>query len=255
MIEALAHAGIPTIPVRVWHDGDKWRKRPLADKWDEATTDCEVLARWSRQWPEALPGVPLERVGWVAIDVDADDAAFWEVWEGLGPRGPYSKIQTVSVGWHFVFAQPPEQITRFKWTEGVEILGTASVLTVYDVEEILFPKVAPRAILPEVFRKPYARSHVCPIKKREAATAPQRDGLTLMLPTPPLRCGSWTRAIGAATTTAGSILLVRARRWASAAESSCGGAGAIRYTPLMGAQLRGFGTAQSAHMAGHCGRH
>jgi len=176
MIEALAHAGIPTIPVRVWHDGDKWRKRPLADKWDEATTDCEVLARWSRQWPEALPGVPLERVGWVAIDVDADDAAFWEVWEGLGPRGPYSKIQTVSGGWHFVFAQPPEQITRFKWTEGVEILGTASVLTVYDVEEILFPRVAPRAILPEVFRKPYARSHVCPIKKREAATAPQRDG-------------------------------------------------------------------------------
>ena len=50
MIEALAHAGIPTIPVRVWHEG-KWRKKPLVDKWDDATADGEVLARWERKWP------------------------------------------------------------------------------------------------------------------------------------------------------------------------------------------------------------
>jgi len=108
----------------------------------------------------------------------------------------------------------------------------------------------------EEFHARLMRAHMCaPLKRGKQLPHRRGMGLTLMLPTPPLRCGSWTRAIGAATTTAGSILLVRARRWASAAESSCGGAGAIRYTPLMGAQLRGFGTAQSAHMAGHCGRH
>jgi hypothetical protein len=154
VVEALAHAGIPTIPVKVWHDG-RWKKEPLV-KWDQATTDCGTLEEWSRRWPDARPGIPLREVGWVAIDVDAEGLAFWEVWDGLGPRGPYSKIQTVSGGWHFVFAQPPEAISRFKWSEGVEVLGTASVLTVYDVEEILFPRVAPRAMLPEVFRKPFA---------------------------------------------------------------------------------------------------
>jgi hypothetical protein len=158
MIDALAQAGIPTIPVRVWYE-DRWRKQPLG-KWGDATTDCEMLARWERQWPEALPGVPLERVGWVAIDVDADDPAFWEIWNGLGPRGPYSKIQTVSGGWHFVFAQPDPPIGKMQWSQrnvDVEILGASCLLTVYDVEEILFPRVAPRAVLPEVFRKPYAR--------------------------------------------------------------------------------------------------
>jgi hypothetical protein len=183
MIEALAHAGIPTIPVRVWYE-DRWRKRPLA-KWQqeasEATTDCEVLARWERKWPEALPGVPLAAVGWVAIDVDADDAAFWEIWNGLGPRGPYSKIQTVSGGWHFVFAQPDPPIGKMQWSErngDVEILGTSCLLTVYDVEEILFPRVAPRAALPEVFRKPYAGVTKGPLsnKQRPAAHTPPQGG-------------------------------------------------------------------------------
>jgi Bifunctional DNA primase/polymerase, N-terminal len=178
MIEALAHAGIPTIPVRVWYDGEKWRKRPLAEKWDDATTDCETLAQWERKWPEALPGVPLERVGWCAIDVDADDPAFWEIWNGLGPRGPYSKIQTVSGGWHFVFAQCDPPIGKMQWSErngDVEILGSSCLLTVYDVDEILFPRVAPRAVLPEVFRKPYARPDGNPRIKREAIVAPQGD--------------------------------------------------------------------------------
>jgi Bifunctional DNA primase/polymerase, N-terminal/Primase C terminal 2 (PriCT-2) len=171
MIEALAHAGIPTIPVRVWYDG-KWRKQPL-EKWDDATTDCETLARWQRQWPDARPGVPLERVGCVAIDVDADDPAFWEIWNGLGPRGPYSKIQTVSGGWHFVFAQCDPPIGKMQWSErngDVEILGASCLLTVYDVDEILFPRVAPRAVLPEVFRKPYVRPHGYPSIKATPVT-------------------------------------------------------------------------------------
>lgn len=160
----LAFSGIPTIPVQVWQEEGQWKKQPLAE-WDRATIDEDQITAWSRKWPDALPGIPLAAVGWCAVDVDdAECAAFWAVWNGLGPRGPYSKVRTISGGWHFVFAQPPEPISRFKWCEGVEGLGTASVLTVYDAEAILFPRVAPRAVLPKVFWKPMARPEVCPIK-------------------------------------------------------------------------------------------
>jgi hypothetical protein len=53
-----------------------------------------------------------------------------------------------------VFAQPPESITKFEWMPGVEILGTSCLLTCYDLEALRFPYVAPRAILPKMFRKP-----------------------------------------------------------------------------------------------------
>jgi hypothetical protein len=54
-----------------------------------------------------------------------------------------------------VFAQPPKPITgRFKWCEGVEVLGEGCLLTCYDLEELKFPHVAPRAVLPKMFWKP-----------------------------------------------------------------------------------------------------
>ena len=127
---ALAFSGIPTIPVRVWGEEGQWRKQPLAE-WDRATIDEDQITAWRRKWLDARPGVPLAAVGWCVVDVDDPEcAAFWEVWDGLGPRGPYSKVRTISGGWHFVFAQPPQPISRIKWCEGVEVLGTASVLTV-----------------------------------------------------------------------------------------------------------------------------
>ena len=149
----LAFAGFPAIPVKVWQDEGKWRKQPLA-KWDDATTDELTLERWWRAWPDALPGIPLARVGWVAIDVDdPDDAAFCEVWGSWICKGPHSAIRTPSGGMHYVFAQPSPPISKMQWSAGVEILGSSCLLTVYDVEEILFPRVAPRAILPEIFCK------------------------------------------------------------------------------------------------------
>lgn len=184
MTIALAQAGIPTIPVRVWQDEGKWRKRPLAEKWDDATTDCETLARWSRQWPEARPGVPLERVGWVAIDLDDyNDPSFREAWvkpekvvfrKGRRVIEPehYSIYATPSGGRHIVFAQPdPPLAGRMRWSAGVEVLGIGTLLTVYDVGAILYPRVAQRAVLPEVFRKPYGGPHGCPINK-EGRVAP-----------------------------------------------------------------------------------
>ena len=150
----LAFAGFPTIPVKVWQDEGKWRKQPLA-KWDDATIDEAIIASWWRAWPDALPGIPLAQVGWAAIDVDdPDDAAFREVWGSWVCKGPHSAIRTPSGGMHYVFAQPSPPISKMQWSAGVEILGSSCLLTVYDVEEILFPRVAPRAILPEIFCKP-----------------------------------------------------------------------------------------------------
>jgi hypothetical protein len=171
----LAFAGVPTIPVRVWEEEGRWRKQPLVE-WDRATIDEDQIERWWRVWPDARPGVPLAAVGWCAVDVDDPEAgAFWEVWDGLGPRGPHSKVRTVSGGWHFVFAQPPEPISKMQWCEGVEVLGSSCLLTIHDAEAVLFPRVAPRAVLPEVFWKPLARLMGDPIKKPPVAGAATRD--------------------------------------------------------------------------------
>jgi Bifunctional DNA primase/polymerase, N-terminal/Primase C terminal 2 (PriCT-2) len=168
----LAFSGIPTIPVQVWHVDGNWKKRPLVD-WDQATIDENQIERWWRKWPQARPGIPLAAVGWCVIDVDdpADEA-----WLGLQPLrmlGPHSRIKTPSGGLHLVFAQPPEPISKFQWSPGVEILGSSCLLTVHDVDEILFPRVAPRAVLPEVFWKPHVRLDVYPtIKGRPSAHRP-----------------------------------------------------------------------------------
>jgi hypothetical protein len=168
MTLALAAAGIPTIPVRVWHDGGRWKKEPHAVKWDDATTNRETLERWQRQWPEALPGVPLARVGWAVIDLDDyNDAAFREAWvkpekvvsrKGRATLVPehYSIYATPSGGRHIVFAQPDPPIAgRMRWSTGVEVLGSGCLLTVYDWNAILYPRVAQRCVLPEVFRRPF----------------------------------------------------------------------------------------------------
>jgi hypothetical protein len=52
---AFAEAGFPIIPVRVYRDGERWRKLPQV-KWDRATTNETQIERWWRIWPDALPG-------------------------------------------------------------------------------------------------------------------------------------------------------------------------------------------------------
>jgi hypothetical protein len=144
----------PVIPVALYQDGaGKWKKRPLAS-WDAATTDPQVVGGWWHVWPDALPGIPLRLTDLVVVDADTPEAV--EELKTLWMLGPHSKVTTPSGGLHLVFAQPPERISRFSWSDGVEILGTSSLLTVYDVEELRFPRVAPRAVLPEMFWKPKA---------------------------------------------------------------------------------------------------
>jgi hypothetical protein len=153
---SLIFHGIPILPVKVWHD-EKWKKEPLVS-WDEATIDETQIERWWLRWPEALPGIPLRKVDWVVIDVDDPEnaTAFWEVWNNLGPRGPYSKVQTPSGGWHFVYSQHPQHpVRKFQWCDGVEILGSSCLIAIYNVEEIL--SAAPRAWLPKPFWEPCPR--------------------------------------------------------------------------------------------------
>ena len=83
---------------------------------------------------------------------------------------PYSIYKTPSGGRHVVFRQPDPPIKgRFRWSEGVEILANC-LLTVHDVGAILYPSIAPRAVLPDVFRRPYEGEGV----KEEIADARSR---------------------------------------------------------------------------------
>jgi hypothetical protein len=146
-------------------------------KWDIATSDPEIIADWWRVWPDALPGIPLARMGWAVVDADrregkADGVA---AVTDIGCLGPHSKIATPSGGLHLVFAQPSPPIAgRFNWCEGVEILGEGCLLTCYDLEELKFPHVAPRAILPKMFWQPREAQGCC---EREPTNKPRPRAL------------------------------------------------------------------------------
>jgi hypothetical protein len=157
---AFGEAGFPIIPVRLSHDGERWRKLPLTT-WDQATSN-EVTIEWFwRKWPDALPGIPLARMNWAVVDADRRDGVdgVAQVTD-LDPLGPHSRIATPSGGLHLVFAQPNPPIHgRFKWCEGVEVLGQGCLLTCYDLEELKFPDPAwcrtkLRAPLPKMFWQP-----------------------------------------------------------------------------------------------------
>jgi hypothetical protein len=151
---AFADANFPIIPVRVYRDGERWRKQPMVG-WDLATTKEITIRSWWSDWPDALPAIPLKKTNLCAVDADKREGVDGvAAVTGLGPLGPHSRIATPSGGLHLVFAQPPEPITKLDWCEGVEVLGTSCLLTCYDLDELRFPFVAPRAVLPEMFRKP-----------------------------------------------------------------------------------------------------
>jgi hypothetical protein len=149
---AFGEAGFPIIPVALRFDEarSKWRKEPMAP-WSLATTDEATIAGWWQRWPEALPGIPLRMVDWAVVDADTVEGV--AAVTGLGPLGPHSAVTTRSGGRHLVFAQPDPPVTKHDWCEGVEVLGSSCLLTCYDLEELKFPRVAPRAVLPKMFWK------------------------------------------------------------------------------------------------------
>jgi hypothetical protein len=152
---AFVEAGFPILPVRIYQQDGRWKKLPLRE-WDLATTDEATIARWWSDWPDALPAIPLKKTNLCVVDADLREGVDGVAQvTGLGPLGPHSRIATPSGGLHLVFAQPDPPITsKFTWAPGVEVLGSASLLTCYDLEELKFPHVAPRAVLPKMFWKP-----------------------------------------------------------------------------------------------------
>jgi hypothetical protein len=167
---AFAECNFPIIPVRVCRDGDRWHKQPMVG-WDLATTNEITIRSWWSDWPDALPAIPLRRTNWAVIDADRREGVDGVAQvTGLGPLGPHSRITTPSGGLHLVFAQPDPPITKLNWCEGVEVLGTSCLLTCYDLEELKFPFVAPRAVLPEMFRRPKAENGQCPALIRQRRT-------------------------------------------------------------------------------------
>jgi putative DNA primase/helicase len=120
---ALAAAGIPIFPavVKAKKDRSGWDKIPAIAKgqnWREvATTDQNQIRMWWRDRPECVPGIPLGRIGLVALDpdrhqgVDAPDgmANFAELARRLNDIPPHPVTITAGGGEHHIFRQLPGQ--------------------------------------------------------------------------------------------------------------------------------------------------
>jgi Bifunctional DNA primase/polymerase, N-terminal len=129
---ALAAHGVPGFPVRVYPVGDRWRKEPHIKDWAaRATTDKAKIEEWWRCWPEAMVGVPLERVGLVVIDCDRHGdgqdgvAALREI-----DLPPHQAVTTMSGGEHHFFQQPDPPIRSAYWSDG-EVLGNGRFVVAY----------------------------------------------------------------------------------------------------------------------------
>jgi hypothetical protein len=143
---ALAEAGFAVMPVKLYRDAERWRKRPHIVEWEgAATTDASRIKAWWNCWPIAVPGVPLARCGCVVVDCDRhggpDGVALFRE---LGPFPPHPVVQTKSGGEHHWFKQPAVPIGFAKWAGG-EVLGLGRFVVGYEVPE------GPMPVLPEVF--------------------------------------------------------------------------------------------------------
>src|SRR5262249_10989661 len=70
---ALAAAGLPIFPARVIYNAQtgSWDKKPYQVGWrEQATTDEAQLRDWWSQYPNAVPGIELEKANLIVIDSD-----------------------------------------------------------------------------------------------------------------------------------------------------------------------------------------
>lgn len=101
----LAEAGIPCFPVRLSEpDGHgKREKRPLTPHGHkDASTDPDQVAKWWREHPEAVPGVPTgEASGVAALDVDPEG----EQWaaEHIEWLAAAARVHHTARGRHYLF--------------------------------------------------------------------------------------------------------------------------------------------------------
>lgn len=151
---AFAEAGIAICPVRLFGDGDRLRKVPLIREWPtRASADISQVGEWWRQWPDAVPGIPLELYGRAVVDADRhpgkpDGVA---AVAALGPMPAHPIVATASGGEHHYFAQPDPPIAgKPSFAPGIDLLGVGRFVVGYDLAPLL-ALAAPA--LPEVFRR------------------------------------------------------------------------------------------------------
>lgn len=127
----LAAAGIAVFPAIVKPgNGAGWDKQPLIKGWQsKATTDRSEINGWWRQWPHAVPGIPLK--GHVVVDADRHGTDGVEALDELVaihgdlPLGPVT--ETAGGGLHYVFRQPPAKRlgnSRGSLPAGVDVRGS-----------------------------------------------------------------------------------------------------------------------------------
>ena len=150
---AFAESGIRIIPVRLFREGDRWRKRPHITEWRKrASNDPKVIAEWWREFPDAAVGIVLEHYGRVVVDCDrhggSDGVA---AFRALGDFPPHPVVRTLSGGEHHYFLQPDPPIAGTSFADGIDLLGTSRFVVGYELI------AGPMPALPEVFRKGCSR--------------------------------------------------------------------------------------------------
>jgi hypothetical protein len=98
----------PVFPAREHEPG---RKRPYTGRgFHDASRDPQIIAKWWRQWPEALIGIPSgEPSGVVVLDIDVkkSEANGFDTLEDLGILlPPTAMVHTASGGLHVYFRNP-----------------------------------------------------------------------------------------------------------------------------------------------------
>jgi hypothetical protein len=151
-----AKAGVRIIPVKVFREDDRWRKRPHIKEWPRrASADPSVIEDWWMEFPEAVPGIVLEHYGRVVVDCDRHGgpdgvAAF----AALGPFPPHPIVRSAGGGEHHYFLQtdPPLRGTLVP-VEGIEVMGVGRFVVAPGAGGYeLVSDVAVTPELPEVFK-------------------------------------------------------------------------------------------------------
>jgi Bifunctional DNA primase/polymerase, N-terminal len=182
LARALAEHGVPIFPVRAYRVGDRWRKEPHIKDWAaRATTDKAQIEEWWRNWPNAMVGVPLNRIDLVIVDCDRhgdgqDGVALLQAID----LPPHQAVTTLSNGEHHFFRQPDPPIRSVKW-EGGEVLGHGRFVVAYS----LAPFITRAPALPSDLLERLPKTQVAKTQAQIKPThGPQMRAATSEVPKP-----------------------------------------------------------------------
>jgi hypothetical protein len=154
--------GVPAFPVRVYRVGDRWRKEPHIKEWaTRATTDVATIKAWWGNWPKAMVGVPLERVGLVVVDSDRHGGPDGVAALAAIELPPHPMAATMSNGEHRFFRQPAPPIRSAYWSGG-EVLGHGRFVVAYALAPFITPApVLPKDLLDRFSMNPHVGQRQC----------------------------------------------------------------------------------------------